>query len=85
MAELTVRVSKELKERIEEFPEIKKTIREFIKLKIMELELKRSRELQRFVFETLSSKSKLTKQGAAELASKINRGLAAELKEKGLA
>jgi len=46
MAELTVRVSKELKERIEEFPEIKKTIREFIKLKIMELELKRSRELK---------------------------------------
>ena len=80
-----MRVPKELKDRVEEFPEIKEMIREFIKLKVLELELKRSRELQRFVFEMLSSKSKLTKHNAAELASKINRGLATELKEKGLA
>ncbi len=84
MADLVVKIPKEFEEDIAKLPELKDLIREFIKLKVFELELKRSRELQRFVFEALASKSKLTDEDALELGRKINKGMLMELKEKGL-
>jgi len=46
--------------------------------------LKESKKLQRFIFESLSAKSKLTLEDAAELANKVKEGMLEELKEKGL-
>jgi len=57
---------------------------EFIRLKIFEHELKKSKELQRFIFESLSAKSKLTLEDAMELGNKVKEGMLEELKEKGL-
>ena len=57
---------------------------EFIRLKIFEHELKKSKELQRVIFESLSAKSKLTLEDAIELGNKVKEGMLGELKEKGL-
>lgn len=84
MAELKVDISDELEKEVRELPEIKEMLREFMRLKVFELELKRSRELQRFVLEALASKSRLSKKNALELGSKINKGMLQELKERGL-
>jgi hypothetical protein len=84
MAEIVVKIPEELKEEIEKLPEIEDVIEEFLRFKAFEFELKRSKELQRFVFETLASKSKLTEKDALELGSKVNEGMLKELKEKGL-
>lgn len=78
MAELAVEIPKELEEKM---PEIEGLVREFIRLKVFELELKRSRELQRFVLDALASKSKLTAKGAAELGAKVGQGMLKELEE----
>ena len=67
MAELKVDISDELEKEVRELPEIKEMLREFMRLKVFELELKRSRELQRFVLEALASKSRLSKKNALEL------------------
>ena len=74
----------EFEEKIKEFPEMEDMIVEFIKLKIFEHELKKSKELQRFIFESLSAKSKLTLEDAIELGNKVKEGMLEELKEKGL-
>jgi len=84
MAEIVVKVPEELKGEIEKLHGVEDIIEEFLRLKVFELELKRSRELQRFVFEALASKSKLTEKGASELGSKVSSGMLGELKEKGL-
>lgn len=84
MAELVVEIPKELELKIEELSDMKELVKEFVKLKIFEIKLKRSRELQRFVLEALASRSKLTEKDALELGSKINEGLLKELREKGL-
>jgi len=84
MGELRVEIPEEFEEKIKEFPEMEEMIVEFIRLKIFEHELKRSKKLQRFIFESLSAKSKLTMEDAAELANKVKEGMLEELKEKGL-
>ena len=53
-----------------------------LRLKIPEL--KKSKELQRFILESLSAKSKLTLEDAIELGNKVKEGMLEELKEKGL-
>jgi len=84
MGELRVEIPEEFEEKIKEFPEMEDMIVEFIKLKIFEHELKKSKELQRFIFESLSAKSKLTLEDAVELGNKVKEGMLEELKEKGL-
>ena len=84
MAEIVVKVPEELKGEIEKLHGVEDIIEEFLRLKVFELELKRSRELQRFVFEALASKSKLTERDALELGRKVNEGMSRELKEKRL-
>jgi len=44
----------------------------------------KSRELQRFIFESLSEKSKLTMEDAIELGNKVKEGMREELRERGL-
>ena len=61
-----------------------KMVVDFIKLKIFEHELKKSKELQRFILESLSAKSKLTLEDAMELGNKVKEGMLEELKERGL-
>ncbi len=84
MAELMVRIPEGLESEVKELPEMEEMLREFVKLKVFEFELKRSRELQRFVFEALASKSKLTEMDTLELGSRVNEGMLQELKDKGL-
>jgi len=83
-AEVRFKVPMELKEEMEELPEMEEMVVEFIKLKIFEHELKRSKELQRFIFESLAAKSKLTPEDAIELGNRVKEGMLEELKEKGL-
>jgi hypothetical protein len=84
MGELRVKIPEEFEEKIKEFPEMEGMIVEFIRLKIFEHDLKKSKELQRFIFESLSAKSKLTMEDAIELGNKVKEGMLEELKEKGL-
>ena len=77
-------IPEEFEEKIKEFPEMEEMIVEFIRLKLFEHELKKSKELQRFIFESLSAKSKLTLEDAIELGNKVKEGMLEELKEKGL-
>lgn len=83
-AEVRFKVPMELKEEMEELPGMEEMVVEFIKLKIFEHELKRSKELQRFIFESLAAKSKLTLEDAIELGNRVKEGMLEELKEKGL-
>jgi hypothetical protein len=53
----------------------------FLRLKVFELELKRLRELQKLMLETLSMKSKLTEEDAVKLGDKVKEGMLKELKE----
>lgn len=84
MGELRLKIPDELGKEIEELPEMEEMLREFIRLKVFELELKRFKELQRFVFDALASKSKLTMKDAMELGKKVNEGMLKELEDKGL-
>ena len=84
MSEFVINIPKKMEKEFKEFPELENSVREFIKLKIFELELKRSRELQKFVFEALASKSRLTGKDASDLVKKIDAGLLEELKENKL-
>ena len=83
-AEIMFKVPMGLKEEMKAFPEMEEMVVEFIKLKIFEHELKKSKELQRFIMESLSAKSKLTLEDAMELGNKVKEGMLEELKEKGL-
>ncbi len=84
--EITISIPEELEEEIKKIPkeELSEMLKEFLRLKIFELELKKSKELQRLVLEMLSTKSKLTEEEAMELGEKVKEGLLQELKEKGL-
>lgn len=84
MAELMVNIPEELESEVKELPEMEEMLKEFIRLKVFEFELKRSRELQRFVFEALASKSKLTEKDALELGGKITESAFKRLVDKGL-
>ena len=65
-AEVRFKIPGELKEEM---------VVEFIRLKIFEHELKKSKELQRFILESLSAKGKLTLENAIELGNKIKEGM----------
>ena len=84
MSEFVVNIPKNLEKDIKELPDLGNSMQEFIRLKVFELELKRSIELQKFVFEALASKSKLTGSDASMLAKKMDVGLLEELKENKL-
>ncbi|MCX6011912.1 MAG: hypothetical protein NTV30_00570 [Chloroflexi bacterium] len=81
MSEFVINIPKNLEEDLKELPELENSVKEFLRLKAFEKELKRSLELQRFVFEALASKSRLTGRNASELADKIDKGLLEELRE----
>ena len=83
MGELRLKIPEEFEEKIKEFPEMEEQVVEFIRLKIFEHELKKSKELQRFILESLSAKSKLTLEDAIELGERMKKGMLEELKEKG--
>ena len=82
----SLQLSKELENKMREFPEVDwlKVTEEAIKAKTFELKLARSKELQRALMESLASKSKLTEKDALELGNKINEGISKELEENGL-
>ena len=84
MGELILKIPEEFEDKIKELPGMGDMIVDFIRLKIFEHELKKSKELQRFILESLSAKSKLTPEDAIELGDKVNEGMLEELKEKGL-
>ena len=86
MAEVVVNIPENIKHRMEMFPGIKwsDVFKEVIVSKTFEEELRKSKKMQRAVFEGLASKSKLTEEDALELGKKINEGMVDELKEKGL-
>ncbi|ODS40339.1 hypothetical protein BEH94_05415 [Candidatus Altiarchaeales archaeon WOR_SM1_SCG] len=86
MAEVVISVPEDIKYRMEQFPGINWSgvFKEVIAAKTFEEEFKKSRKMQRAVLEGLASRSKLTGKDALELGKKINRGMAEELKEKGL-
>lgn len=84
MAELVIKIPDELVGRMKELPKIEEMVIEFMKLKIFEHELEKSKELQRFILESLSAKSKLTLEEAMELGNKVKEGMLEELEEKGL-
>ena len=82
MGELRVKVPEELEEKLKEFTEWESMILEFIQLKIFEHELQKSKELQRFLLESLAAKSKLTPEDARELGEKVKAGMLDELNEQ---
>jgi len=82
MGEFVVRLPKDLEREAKEFPELEGEVREFIKLKLFENELKKSAELQRIVFESLAKKSVLTEKDASYLGKKVSSGMLKELKER---
>ena len=84
MGELRLKIPEEFEDKIKELPGMEDMIVDFIRLKIFEHELKKSKELQRFILESLSAKSKLSLEDAVELGNKVNEGMLEELKEKGL-
>ncbi|PIY35773.1 MAG: hypothetical protein COZ04_02470 [Candidatus Aenigmarchaeota archaeon CG_4_10_14_3_um_filter_37_21] len=69
MPELMVKVPEESGVNWERF------LQRAVELKVFELELKRSKGLQRVVMEYLASKSKLSKKQALKLGRLVNKGL----------
>lgn len=78
-----IKIPDEFVGRMKELPKIEEMVIEFMKLKIFEHELEKSKELQRFILESLSAKSKLTLEEAMELGNKVKEGMLEELEEKG--
>jgi len=81
MAELRIKIPEELEREMEARPEVdwSSFIVESIRIKIFELELSKSKALQRALLELLASRSKLTEEEALRLGSKLNEGLVKEL------
>lgn len=76
-------VPDELKEQAEESKqELSKLVKQLVAAKLFEKQLAKSTALQRAVFESLAAKSKLTEEGAKELASEIDEGMLKELKKE---
>jgi hypothetical protein len=88
MADLFIKIPKELGKSIEEFPEIKEDVQEFIRLRAFELELKRSKRLSLLLLKALTSKSALSGEEAEKVARDLGRrlkdGRAKKLKSMGL-
>jgi hypothetical protein len=78
MGEFVVRLPKDLEREAKEVPELEGEVREFIKLKLFENELRKSAELQRIVFESLAKKSVLTEKDASYLGKKVSSGMLKE-------
>ncbi|GEM_PF-837289 len=90
MAELKVEIPDELSKELNESPEFDwpEFIAKSIELKSFELELERSNKLKLLLLQSLTSKSKLSKDEAEkfadELGNKIKEDRLGELKNKGL-
>lgn len=88
MPEVFIKVPEDLSKTIEEFPEIKDDVQQFIRLRAFELEMKRSKRLSLLLIQALTSKSKLSEEEAdkfaVELGRKIKAGRAKQLKSMGL-
>lgn len=88
MAEVFIRVPKDLSKTLEEFPEIEDDVQQFIRLRAFELELKRSKRLSLILLKTLTSKSKLSEEEAdkftVELGRRMKAGRVKQLKSMGL-
>ncbi|HIH96374.1 MAG TPA: hypothetical protein HA348_02595 [Thermoplasmata archaeon] len=86
MAEVVIKIPKELKKEIEELPEEdwSEVALKAIELRAFELKLKKSRKLRHALFKALISGSKLTEEDALELGRKANEEMFEALKEKGL-
>lgn len=83
MAEISVTIADDLKVELEEFGlNVPKIVEEAITFKLAEQHLAKSKALQRALFETIVSKSKLTPEGAKELALLIDQGMLHDMKEK---
>ena len=81
MAELSIKIPDELKQQAEESNlDLANSIKQFIALKLFEKQFSESTALQRAVFESLASKSKLTEEDAKLLSDKINTGMSEEIK-----
>ena len=80
MADICIKVPDELKEQVEQssldWPSL---LKQFITLKLFEKQLSESTALQRAVFESLISRSKLTEEDAKLLSDKINTGMSEEI------
>jgi len=82
MAQICIDIPDELKQQAEESNlDLSNSIKQFIALKVFEKQLSESTELQRAVFEFLASKSKLTEEGAKELADQVKEGMWKEFKK----
>jgi hypothetical protein len=88
MADIFIKIPKELGKSIEEFPEIKEDVQEFIRLMALELELKRSKRLSLILLKALTAKSALSGEEADKFALDLGRQLkdarARKLKSMGL-
>lgn len=84
MAELKLEIPNELKLDIDENPNIDwdEVVREALIAKAFELQLFKSKALQRAIFESLIAKSKLNEGDAKELADKVNKSMFNELKKE---
>ncbi|MEK6952686.1 MAG: hypothetical protein AABX29_06760 [Nanoarchaeota archaeon] len=83
MTEIKVEIPEYLGEEIEESGiDVSNLVREVLISKAFEIQLSKSRALQRAIFESLVAKSKLSEEGARELANRINSGMLEEIKNK---
>ena len=82
MGTISVRVPNELKAELEEsWLDVGEVVREALVSKLIEQKFSKSKALRRVIFESLISKSKLTKKGAKELADKVNEGMWKEIQK----
>ena len=83
MAEVCINIPDELKQQAEESNiDLSSLIKEIIALKLFEIQFSKSKKLQRAVFESLVSKSKLTERDAKEFGDKIKEGMWKRYKEE---
>lgn len=83
MVQLSIDIPDKLKQEAEQSDlDLPNLVKQFISLKIFEKQLSESTALQRAVFESLISKSKLTEEDAKELADQVNIGMLKELEHK---
>jgi len=87
MESITITIPKKLERKLGKLPksELRRSMLDFLTLKVMELELENSKETQRGMLELLASKSRLTTKLAHKLSRKLELKMAGELKASGLA
>jgi len=84
MVEIIINVPENIRQRMLIFSGINwsDVFKEAVIAKTYEERIKKSKKMQRAILETLSSKSKLTKEDAFEIEKKIEEGMIKELKDK---